>query len=228
MATTTQQPLLDAARTWVSRLGLQDTLDQQRGAWDTRRRQRIGAMVAFGLVGAGIAARAAQQLGVRRLTGVGAGRRAVDVDDEIVVAAPIERVFDYWERIENFPQFMPSVLEVRDLGSCRSRWKVAGPLGSTVEWEAEQTVEKPNRLIGWKTVAGSLVEHAGIVRFEPLDDGRTRVRVRMSYNPVGGAIGHGLASLLGFDPAGYLRTDLRRMKETLEHDAAPATAGATV
>src|SRR5688572_14688209 len=136
MATTTQQPLLDAARTWISRLGLQDTLGEQRSAWDARRRQRIGAMVAFGLVGAGIAARAAQQLGVRRLTGVGAGRRAVDVDDEIVVAAPIDRVFDYWERIENFPQFMPSVLEVRDLGSCRSRWKVAGPLGSTVEWEA--------------------------------------------------------------------------------------------
>ena len=216
MMATTQQQIVETARAWAARLGLQDVFEGQRSAWDARRRTRIGAAVAFGLVGAGLLARGAHKLGINRLTGVGAGRRAVDVEDTIDVDAPTDRVFAYWEHIENFPHFMPSVQEVRDLGNCRSRWKVAGPLGSTIEWEAEQTVEKPNRLIGWKTVAGSVVEHAGIVRFEPLDTGRTRVSVRLSYNPVGGAIGHGIASLLGVDPAEHMRADLRRMKEAVE------------
>ena len=213
---TTQQKLLDTARTWAARLGLQDAIGGQRSAWDARRRERIGAAVGFGLLGAGLLARGAHKLGVRRLTGVGAGRRAVDVYDAIDVAAPIDRVFRYWERIENFPHFMPSVLEVRDLGACRSHWKVHGPLGSTIEWDAEQTVDQPNRMIGWKTVSDSVVEHAGIVRFERLDGERTRVAVRLSYNPPGGAIGHGVASLLGFDPRHLMRTDLPRMKEAVE------------
>ena len=220
---TAQQQLFDTARTWVSRLGLKDAFDAlggDRSAWDARRRQRIGAAVAFGLVGAGLLARGAQTLGLRRLTGVGAGRRAMDVEDTIDVAAPVGRVFAYWERIENFPQFMPSVREVRDLGGRRSHWKVAGPFGSDIEWDAEQTVDEPNRLIGWKTVAGSVVEHAGIVRFEPLADGGTRVRVRLSYNPIGGAIGHGVASALGVDPGSLMSTDLRRMKEAVESGAA--------
>jgi uncharacterized membrane protein len=213
---TTQQQIFDTARSWAARLGLGDALGGQRTAWDARRRQRIGAVVTFGLLGAGVLARGAQKLGVRRLTGVGAGRRAVDAEDSIEVDAPIDRVFAYWERIENFPQFMPSVLEVRETGHCRSHWKVAGPMGSTVEWDAEQTVDEPNRLIGWKMVAGSLVEHAGIVRFEAVDAGRTRVDVRLSYNPVGGAIGHGVASILGVDPRHHLRADLPRMKQAVE------------
>jgi|SRR6185369_6300010 uncharacterized membrane protein len=216
---TAQEQLFDTARTWAARLGLTDAFEAiggDRSAWDARRRQRIGAAVAFGLVGAGLLARGAQRLGLKRLTGVGAGRRAVDVEDTIDVAAPVERVFRYWERIENFPHFMPSVREVKDLGGRRSHWKVAGPLGSDIEWDAEQTVDEPNRLVGWKTVAGSIVEHAGIVRFEGLADGGTRVRVRLSYNPIGGAIGHGVASALGVDPASLMSADLRKMKEAVE------------
>jgi len=219
---TTQHQVIDTARSWASRLGLQDAFDGQRSAWDARRRQRIGAMIAFGAIGAGLLAAGTRRLGLRRLTGVGAGRRAVDVEDGIEVNAPLDRVFDYWERFQNFPKFMPSVLEVQDIGPCRTHWKVVGPLGRTIEWDAEQTVEKPNRLIGWKTVGTADVEHAGIVRFEPIGADRTRVSVRLSYNPPGGAIGHGVASLLGVDPRWHMRADLPRMKQAVESTALPA------
>jgi len=178
--------------------------------------------MAFGVVGAGFLVRGARRLGLRRLTGVGAGRRAVDVEDGIEVNAPLDRVFDYWERFDNFPKFMPSVLEVRDLGNCRSHWKVIGPLGRTVEWDAEQTVEKPSRLIGWKTIGNVHVEHAGIVRFEPFGTDRTRVSVRLSYNPPGGVLGHGVASLLGVGPRWHMRADLPRMKQAVESGLRPA------
>jgi len=95
-------------------------------------------MMAFGAIGAGLLAAGTRKLGLRRLTGVGAGRRAVDVEDSIEVNAPLDRVFDYWERIDNFPKFMPSVLGVRALGNCRSHWKVVGPLGRPVEWDANR------------------------------------------------------------------------------------------
>ena len=216
---TTQHQVIDTARSWASRLGLQDAFDGQRSAWDARRRQRIGAMIAFGAIGAGLLAAGTRRLGLRRLTGVGAGRRAVDVEDGIEVNAPLDRVFEYWERFQNFPKFMPSVLEVQDIGPCRTHWKVVGPLGRPVEWDAEQTVEKPNRLIGWKTVGTADVEHAGIVRFEPIGADRTRVSVRLSYNPPGGAIGHGVASLLGVDPRWHMRADLPRMKQAVESTA---------
>ena len=54
---TAQEQLFDTARTWAARLGLTDAFEAiggDRSAWDARRRQRIGAAVAFGLVGAGL------------------------------------------------------------------------------------------------------------------------------------------------------------------------------
>jgi uncharacterized membrane protein len=69
-----------------------------------------------------------------------------------------------------------------------------------------------------------LVEHAGIVQFEPMGTG-TRVQIRLSYNPPAGALGHAIAWLTGSDPKRELDEDLARMKSFVEtgitpHDAA--------
>jgi uncharacterized membrane protein len=69
------------------------------------------------------------------------------------------------------------------------------------------------------------VQHAGVVRLEPVAGDRTRVEVTLSYNPVAGAAGHAVASILGADPKTRLDEDLLRMKTLLEkgrppHDAA--------
>jgi uncharacterized membrane protein len=74
------------------------------------------------------------------------------------------------------------------------------------------------------------VAHAGRVRFAPAGDGRTRVQIRMSYNPPGGWLGHGVASMFGVDPKHSLDSDLVRMKTLIEtgrlpHDAAQPDAG---
>jgi uncharacterized membrane protein len=60
---------------------------------------------------------------------------------------------------------------------------------------------------------------------EPVEGGRTRVNVTLSYNPVAGAAGHAVASLLGVNPKKQLDEDLLRMKTLVEtgspaHDAA--------
>lgn len=68
------------------------------------------------------------------------------------------------------------------------------------------------------------MEHAGVVRFEPDAGGATRVSVRLSYNPPGGALGHGVAALFGSDPKRRMDEDLLRMKSFIETGVRPRDA----
>ena len=157
---------------------------------------------------------------------IGGDRRPIDVHETIEIDAPIEKVFDYWQRYENFSRFMPEVRSVRELGDGRSHWTVAGPLGVPIEWDADVTELVPNEALAWKTVPGSRVQHAGIVRFQPGGEGRTRLAVRISYNPPAGALGHAVAAFLGADPDRRLQASLLRMKRLIESGRSPREAKA--
>lgn len=169
-----------------------------------------------GLGGLLLSLRGATNLEVKRLLGIGAGRRAVTLQKTLNINAPVKEVFAAWSRYEDFPKFMAHVREVRRTGPGRSHWVVAGPGGLPVEWDPEESASVPNRVIGWRTVPGSIVEHSGVVRFDPTETGGTRVHIRTSWNPPAGAIGYGLAALLGRDPKRALDDDLVRFKSLLE------------
>ena len=120
---------------------------------------------------------------------------------------------------------MSNVQEVRATGTGCSHWKVKGPAGTTAEWDAVVTDQVPNKLLAWKSVEGASVANAGIVRFDRNDDGTTRIEVKLSYNPPGGAMGHAVAALFGADPKRQIDDDLMRVKTLIEtgnppHDAA--------
>ncbi|HEX7052032.1 MAG TPA: SRPBCC family protein [Longimicrobiales bacterium] len=170
----------------------------------------------LGAAGASLLARAATNLGLRRLVGVNAGRRAVDIQKTITIDAPIEDVFAFWSRPENFPRFMAHLQEVRRTGEGTYHWVARGPLGATVEWDAVVTKSVPGEVLAWKSVPGSVVGNAGIARFERSPDGGTRVSIQMTYNPPAGAVGHVVASLLGVDPKRAMDEDLVRLKSLLE------------
>jgi len=177
-----------------------------------------------GLIGLGLLGRSITNLPTRRLLGIGAGRRAIDVQKTITIHSPIDRVFDFFAHPENFPHFMANVLDVRENQSGRSHWVVAGPAGMKVEWDAECTQCEPNRVVAWKSVEGSTVQNAGIIHFDEVLGG-TRVDIKMSYNPPGGALGHFIAKLMGTDPKSEMDEDLARVKTLIEtgraaHDAA--------
>jgi uncharacterized membrane protein len=187
----------------------------------TRKFSLLGAcaMAAGGL----LLARSATNVPLRRLGGR-TGRRAIDVRKTIQVHAPVEQVFDTLAHFENFPSFMRNVRSVRIHPDGRSHWSVAGPAGASVEWDSETTEFKPNELLAWRTLANAPVAHAGIIRFERVGSG-TRLDVQMTYNPPGGALGHGIAKLFGADPKRELDEDLMRLKTFVEtgvppHDAA--------
>jgi uncharacterized membrane protein len=162
-------------------------------------RRNLSGLLA-GIAGTVVLARAATNLRLARLTGVGAGRRAVEVQKHLMIDAPVQAVWALWEDYESFPRFMTNVREVRRSQGGRSHWKVTGPLGTRVSWDAEETRRVPNELLAWKSLPGAAVQHAGVVRLEPVGGDRTRVEVTLSYNPVAGAAGHAVASILGADP----------------------------
>lgn len=153
----------------------------------------------------------------------------MDVQKTITIDAPVEQVFGFWTAYENFPRFMSRVLVVRpDSRERRSHWTVAGPAGIPVEFDAEVSALVPNEALAWRTIEGAPVAHAGIVRVEPTGDGRTRVHIRMSYNPPGGWLGHGVAAAFGADPKRSLDADLLRMKTLIETGQAPRDAAQPV
>jgi uncharacterized membrane protein len=187
------------------------------------KRDLIG--LGLGAAGAAVLARSLSNLEFSRLAGLSGGRAAVTVDKSINVAASRDVLWALWSNFENFPQFMSNVLEVRNINDNISHWKVAGPAGVPVEWDAEITETVPNEMIAWKSVEGSTIPNAGYVLFEPNDDGTTEVNVRISYNPPSGALGHAIAKAFGADPKAEMDADLMRMKSLLEtghipHDAA--------
>jgi uncharacterized membrane protein len=188
--------------------------------------RRDGPGTAAALIGAALFARAATNVPLNRLTGIGSRRRAVDLQKTITINAPVGEVYAFWSLYENFPRFMSRVLEVRssERVPMQSHWKVAGPAGAPVAFDAEITQAIPNHMIAWRTLAGSPVAHAGIVRFDPEIEGRTRVHVRMSYNPPAGWLGHGIATAFGVDPKHSMDEDLVRMKTLIETGHAPHDA----
>jgi uncharacterized membrane protein len=172
------------------------------------------------LLGLGILTRAVTNLQSKRLLGVQAGRRAVVLQKTMEIDAPVEEVFDFWRRFENFPRFMAHLREVRRTGEWSSHWVARGPSGSLFHWNAEITDLEPNRLLAWRSIEGATIQNAGVVRFQPIGTNGTRIHIRLSYNPPAGALGHLLASLLGADPKHAMDEDLVRFKSLMEQGKA--------
>jgi uncharacterized membrane protein len=186
--------------------------------------RRRAADLPFALAGTAFLLRSATNQPLERL--IGASVPAVEVEKSIDVQAPLEQVFEAFSHYENFPQHLPNVKAIHVRGDGTSRWSVAGAGGHEITWDALTTRLEPNRLIAWRSLPGSAVDHAGFVRFEPRPDGGTRVLLALSYTPPGGALGQAVARLLGPDPGAELDEDLMRMKVFLESGRRPPDADA--
>jgi uncharacterized membrane protein len=193
-----------------------------------REREDMGPLDALlGVAGLGLLTRATTNMPLDRVTGIGAGRKAVTVQKSITIDAAPDRVFAWLVDWEHWPEWMSHVHEVRVNGGMselqQTHWTVDGPAGTVVSWEAVTTRVVPDELIAWKTVAGSPIKHAGRIRLVPTGEG-TRVDVQLSYNPVLGAVGHTVAKFFSRDPKRQLDDDLARLKTTIETGNPPSDA----
>src|SRR5436305_22919 len=84
-------------------------------------------------------------------------------------------------------------------------WKLKGPLGTKVEFDAEMTQDEPGRSIGWNSRDGQMGS-TGNVTFTPMED-NTLVHVVMQwYDPPAGPIGEAVSRILQ-DPQKMLDED---------------------
>ena len=142
------------------------------------------------------------------------------VESSVVVEAPVSQVFNYWQTLENLPNFMSNIEEVRSIGNRKTHWRVKGPLGAKLEFDAQTTQEQENQVIAWESLDGN-VETSGEVRFQELGESRTRVEISMNYaDPPGGKLGEVGAKIVA-NPQVMVDQDLQNFKEIIEGRATP-------
>ena len=190
-------------------------------------------------IGAGIAAAAAGAAFVwgRRMSGnvegelisdapphVLRGRAKDDVQGDgtlvgrtVTIGKPRQEIYDRWRDFTRFPDFMENVRSVENLGGGRSRWVIKGPAETNVELVTRIVEDVPGQRIVWESEEESDIDTAGLLELSDAPPGRgTYVRLLMSYDPPGGAIGRGIAKLVQREPSLQARRDLRRFKQLME------------
>ena len=147
------------------------------------------------------------------------------VSKEIIVNAPVSQVFEFWKNFENFPRFMENIESIHVIGPEMTHWKMKGPLGTSVEWDAKTLYMEENKKISWQSTEGTIETH-GAVLFESIDDNTTRVTVGLEYHPPGGALGEAVAKMFN-DPENQLEEDLMRFKKVVQAGEGEFAQGAT-
>lgn len=151
--------------------------------------------------------------------------RDVHVEKSIIIDKSPEELYSFWRDFENLPRFMDHLESVNSVGFNRWHWVAKGPVGTRPEWDAEIYNEKPNELIAWRSLDGT-VTNAGSVHFEPAAGERgTQVKVVLNYNAPGGKVSALLAKLFGQEPGQMIEGDLRRLKQILETGEIARVAG---
>jgi uncharacterized membrane protein len=139
------------------------------------------------------------------------------VRKSLIIDRTPEELYQFWRNFENLPNFMRHLESVRVTGEGRSHWVAKAPAGSSVEWDAEITEDRPNELIAWRSLEGADVDNSGSVHFVRAPGNRgTIVRVEINYNPPGGAIGAAIAKLFGEEPGQQAQESLRNLKQVME------------
>ena len=132
------------------------------------------------------------------------------IEKAIEVDVPVRTAYNQWTQFEEFPRFMEGVKEVRQLDDKRLHW-IAEVMGKEVEWNAEITQQIPDERITWRSTSGA--RNAGSIAFDPIAPDKTRLTLRMEYEPEGTA--QNSASAIGLVSA-RVEGDLKRFKRFVQ------------
>jgi uncharacterized membrane protein len=140
------------------------------------------------------------------------------IEESIDVNVPVSTAYNQWTQFQDFPKFMDSVQEVKQLDDSHLHWR-ANVAGKEEQWDSEITEQIPDQRIAWRSTSG--VRNAGDVTFQKLSDAKTRIKLKMDYEPqsadekIGDALG-----LVRMQTKG----NLKRFKELLESRGAETGA----
>lgn len=185
--------------------------------------------VALGLGGLGLIYRGVSgQCQTYRLLGISTARspspaRGVEarhgckVTKSITIQRPAGELYRWWRQLDQLPRAMAHVVSVSPIDERHSHWTARGPLGATIEWDAQIINEREPEIIAWRSLPGSQVDTAGSIHFKTLPAERgTEVTVSLKYDPPGGKLTTAVAEFLGAGLEQRVQQDLRRWKQLVE------------
>lgn len=144
--------------------------------------------------------------------------QAINIRGEFVIERRAAEVYNYWRNLNNLPGSLNYLMDVKMIDEHTSYWKskVLGKI-LPVDWKAEIIKDEPGHLIGWRSTPDSIMQHVGRVEFEEMPDGlSTKLKIVLSYHPVGGGLGIGVAKLLNPYFESLLKKEIKTFKHHIE------------
>jgi hypothetical protein len=138
------------------------------------------------------------------------GNMRESIEKSIDIDVPVRTAYNQWTQFEEFPKFMEGVESVKQLDDTSLQW-VANVGGERKEWKARITEQVPDHHIAWRSEGGEFT--SGVVSFQPLGPDKTRVTVRLTYEPKG--VTEKLGDMLGV-VSHRVEGDLERFKDFIE------------
>lgn len=133
------------------------------------------------------------------------------VVETVDVAVPVRTAYNQWTQFEEFPAFMNSVREIRQLDDTRLHWVVEFG-GVRREFDARITEQHPDERVAWTSTEGP--KHAGVVTFHRLDDTHSRVTAQLDIDPEGFI--ENVADKVGIVDR-LIKADMANFREFIEH-----------
>jgi uncharacterized membrane protein len=178
---------------WAAERAMEDEMRRRPG--------RFGAIAALALGGLLLS----QQMRKVRLAG-----GMSSVEEWIEVNVPVSTAYNQWTQFEEFPRFMDSVQEVKQVDDTHLHWR-ASMAGKTEEWDAEITEQIPDQKIAWRSIGG--MRNEGVVTFNRVGDNKTRIVLHMDYEPE--TAGEKIGDVVGGVKL-LAKNNLKRFKDLIE------------
>ena len=135
----------------------------------------------------------------------------------INISATVDEVYEFLGDFKNYSRFMSYVYEVNinEIGGLR--WKILGPGGVPIEWNASLVAMLPGQKVAWKSVPNSIIAAEGSFYLRSTLSDWTQLEIELTYAPPAGALGYAVGHFLGYDPSQKIDEDIRVMKSLIEH-----------
>jgi uncharacterized membrane protein len=137
---------------------------------------------------------------------------APTITSSIIIARGPDEIYGFWRDFGRLPEIFDRLQSVQVRDERHSHWKLALPMGQTIEWDAEITDTQPSSRIAWRSLSSS-APHSGEVRFEPAT-GQRGTKVTVKIRP--GGLSAGISKLVGFVPERNVKIALQNLKQLLE------------
>lgn len=111
------------------------------------------------------------------------GDDTVDVRATFTIMRPAVEIFDRWRRLEDLPDILRHVKEVRETEDGHTHWRADTPVGE-VEWDAAIVEENRPDILRWQSLPDSDVVHEGRLTLKPWRGGEgTQLDLRLHIGP---------------------------------------------